>query len=454
MEDRVTLNRTEQRRLLVLNHLEAGALVNAEAAELLGISIRQMRRLRAAYREQGATALAHGNRGRRPAHALDEHLAVRVVALATSTYAGFNRQHLTEMLAEHEGIELSRSSVHRILAAAGVAAVRKRRPARHRQRRDRMPREGMLLQIDASRHNWLEGRGPYLSLIGGIDDATGLVPWACFRDQEDAQGYFQLLREVVRRRGIPLALYSDQHSVFYVTKKVLTLEEQLSARPEPTQFGRLVGDLGIQMIRARSPQAKGRVERLWGTFQDRLVSELRLAGAVNRDQANAVLQRFLPRHNKRFAVAAAEPVAAWLPWPTARRFHEVFCFKYRRVVANDNTVHVGATVIDIPPNRQRISYAHCRVDVHHRFDGTLHVYLDGVHLAAATLTGGVDANNYRLDDFRMRHPAPEPPTPRVRAPKPPPRETPWKPARDHPWNRSAAAGARAKITEPLAGQSH
>jgi len=219
MEDRVTLNRAEQRRLLVLNHLEACALVNAEAAELLGISIRQVRRLRAAYRERGAAALAHGNRGRRPAHALEPAVALRVVELATSTYAGFNHQHLTEMLAEHEGIHLSRPSVHRILTQAGVASARTRRPAQHRRRRERMPREGMLLQIDGSRHDWLEGRGPYLTLIGAVDDATGIVPWACFRDQEDAHGYFQLLAEVVRRRGVPLALYSDQHSIFFVTKR-------------------------------------------------------------------------------------------------------------------------------------------------------------------------------------------------------------------------------------------
>jgi hypothetical protein len=311
----------------------------------------------------------------------------------------------------------------------------------------------MLLQIDGSRHDWLEGRGPYLSLLGGIDDATGSVPWACFRDQEDAHGYFQLLREVVRRRGVPLAIYSDQHSIFFVTKKVLTLEEELSANPEPTQFGRLLNELGVQLIRARSPQAKGRVERLWGTFQDRLVSELRLAGAINREQANVVLQRFLPRHNRRFAIPAADPVAAWLPWPADRRYHEVFCFKYRRVVANDNTVRLGATVIDLPPNRQRISYARCRVEVQQRFDGTLHVFLDGVHLASAAAPA-TDLENYRLDAFRPAKAPLEPPP--VRPPAPPRvrRDTPWKPASDHPWKRCAAAGVQAKITEPLAGQIH
>jgi transposase len=445
MEESVTLNRAEQRRLLVLNHLESGALVSAEAAELLGLSIRQVRRLRAAYRERGAAALAHGNRGRRPAHALDAALAARVVTLATSIYAGFNRQHLTEMLAEHEGIQLSRASVHRILAAAGVASTRRRRPPRHHRRRDRMPREGMLLQIDGSWHDWLEGRGPYLSLVGAIDDATGQVPWACFRSREDAHGYFQLLREVCRRRGLPMALYSDQHSIFVVTKKALSLDEELSGQAQPTQFGRLVEELGIQLILARSPQAKGRVERMWGTFQDRLVSELRLAGAVTREQANLILQRYLPRHNRRFAVAAADPSPAWIPWPAQRRYDEFFCFKFRRVVANDNTVHLGKVVIDIPPNREHVSYARCRVDVHQRFDGTVHVYHEGRHLTSAAMPAA-DLENYRIPNLNHTRMAAEPPPLRVKASRPelPAATIPWKPAANHPWNQAARAAWRAK----------
>jgi transposase len=435
MEERVTMNRAEQRRLLVLNHLEAGALVNAEAAQLLGVSVRQVRRLRAAYRERGAAALAHGNRGRRPAHALDPVVAARVVELATSTYAGFNREHLTEMLAEREGIQLSRPSVHRILAHAGVAPARKRRAPRHHRRRDRMPRAGMLLQVDGSRHDWLEGRGPYLSLVGAIDDATGLVPWACFRDQEDAHGYFQLLREVVRRRGLPMALYSDQHSIFHHTKKAaLSLEEQLLAQPEPTQFARLLEELGIQLIRARSPQAKGRVERLWGTFQDRLVSELRIAKVVNREHANQVLHRYLVRHNQRFTVPAADATPAWLPWPVDQHYEEFFCFKYRRVVANDNTVRLGKLVIDIPRNRDHASYARCRVEVHQRFDGSVHVFYGGVHLTRVA-NQAADRDNLRLLNIdRGREGADLPPLLVRAAPTRAPAR-PWKPALNHPWNR-------------------
>ena len=448
MEDSVTLNAAEQQRLLILNDLEAGIVISAEAAELLGVSVRQVRRLRAAYRERGAAALAHGNRGHRPAHALDPAVAARVVELATSTYAGFNRQHLTEMLAEHHGIVLSRPTVHRILAGAGVASVRQRRPARHRQRRDRYPREGMLLQVDGSRHDWLEGRGPYLTLIGGIDDATGLVPWACFREQEDAQGYFQLFREVVRRRGIPMAVYSDQHSIFYSTKKTPTLEEQLTGRRTPTQVGRLLEELGVRWIRARSPQATGRVERLWGTFQDRLTSELRLADASTQEQASVVLERYLSRHNRRFTAPPADPTPAWLPWPRGRALHDVFCFKYQRRVANDNTVRLGAVVMDIPPNRQRISYARCRVDLHQRFDGTLHVFHNGIQLASASPPPS------RLRDTRSQRPEPGRALLDCRRSRLGGRQIPPRTCPGSPPPTTHGAGEPAKITEPLAGQSH
>jgi transposase len=176
--DSITMTAAEQRRLMILNQVAAGALLNAEGASLLGLSVRQLQRVRATYRQSGAAALSHGNRGRPPINALEPSTVARVVQLATTKYLGFNQHHLTEMLAEHEGMHLSRPCVHRILKAAGVAAPRKRRPPRHRRRRDRYPRAGMLLQIDGSRHDWLEGRGPFLSLVGGIDDATGLVPWA------------------------------------------------------------------------------------------------------------------------------------------------------------------------------------------------------------------------------------------------------------------------------------
>jgi transposase len=205
MKEMVILNKKEQRRLVVLNRVEIGKMIGREAAEVLGLSLRHVRRILAAYRKEGAAALAHGNRGRNPHHALDESLRKRVLELAQSTYAGCNTQHFTDchatlamtlLLAEREGIALSRSSVRRILFRAGVKSPRRRRPPKHRSRRERYLQEGMLLQTDGSRHDWLESRGPYLSLIRAIDDATNKVPYALFREQEDAQGYFLLLRQI------------------------------------------------------------------------------------------------------------------------------------------------------------------------------------------------------------------------------------------------------------------
>ena len=446
MDGRIVLNRTEQRRIVVLNHLAAGALVNAEAAELLGISKRQLQRLHKAYSEKGVAGLAHGNRGRAAHNVVNAAIAARVVELARDKYEGFNQQHLTEMLAENDGIELSRPTVRRILLRAGISSPRRRRAPKHRRRRDRYVREGMLLQLDASRHDWLEGRGPYLSLVGAIDDATGKVPSACFREQEDAYGYFVVMRETVTRFGIPMAAYADRHSIFYQGKEVqmrkLSLEEQLAARREPTQFGRLLNELGVQLIHALSPQAKGRIERLWGTFQDRLASELRLAGARNCEQANQVLRRFLPRHNRRFVVSAQEPETAWVEWPKDRSQDELFCFKYRRAVLNDNTVRIGQHVIDIPPStNRRNSYAHARVEVQERFNGTFAVFLDGRCIAKKLQAE--PAGTYRTRG-KWSKLSEQPPITRPQLIQPA-SKGPSQPARNHPWRRPTVTRPLAKV---------
>src|SRR5919202_1629274 len=194
-------------------------------------------------------------------------------------------------------------------------------------------------QEAASRHRWLGPDGPYFTLVGGIDDATGTVPWAVFREQEDAQGYMEWLRQVVQRMGIPHALYVDRHGIFQRSpRERWTLEEELAGGPLPTQFGRVLAELQITCIPALSPQAKGRVERLWGTFQDRLVSELRLAGARTLAEANRVLWAWLPAFNARFTVPAALPGLAYRPQPADFVPERVFCFKYTRGVAADNTL--------------------------------------------------------------------------------------------------------------------
>jgi len=340
----ITLDAKAQQRLLVLTHVLAGELAIADAAAYLRLSVRQVGRLADRLRTEGAAGLVHGNRGRQPANRVDEAVRASIAELARTTYAGFNPVHLAESLAETDPGTPSARTIRRILGAAGIALPRTRRPPVHRSRRERMPRAGMLLQADGSRHDWLEGRGPYLTLIAGIDDATGVVTGGTFRDHEDAAGYFEMLRQTVAGHGLPLALYTDLHGIFVKDPdRGQTLAEQLAGQPSRTQVGRALEAAGIRWIGARSPQAKGRSERLWGTLQDRFVSELRREGVATLEDANELLARHLPRHNRRFAVPAAEPAAAWRPWPDGPPPEAVFCFEYTRRVERDATIGWDAT---------------------------------------------------------------------------------------------------------------
>jgi transposase len=197
----VTLHQQEQARLHVLNSVLAQEITIGQAAALMDLSERHTRRLLAAYRKRGAEALAHGNRGRRPHNAVPETVAAEVVQLAADRYPGANHTHFTELIEEQQGIALSRPTVRRILMRAGLPSPKRRRPPAHRARRERMPREGMLLQVDGSHHAWLEQRAPRFALLLAVDDATGSVPHALFRPAEDARGYFLLMEQVLRRSG-------------------------------------------------------------------------------------------------------------------------------------------------------------------------------------------------------------------------------------------------------------
>ena len=367
----VKLNQQEQARIQVLNSVLEHQLLIAQAAEIMGVSERHTKRLLAAYRKEGAAALAHGNRGRRPHNAVPETAAAAVVKLASNGYAGANHSHFTELLREREGIDLSRPTVRRILVKAGIGSPRSRRSQQHRYRRRRMPQEGMLVQIDGSEHPWLEDRGPKLTLLIAVDDATGAVAQAVFRTTEDTRGYLVLLEGLVRQWGIPLALYSDRHAAF-----------KYNARKKPvpvetTQFARVMQELGIQQIFALSPQAKGRVERMLETFQDRLVTELRLASASSIGEASLVLQEFLPRFNTRFAVTAEQPETAYRLVPAELSLTETICLKDTRKVARDNTVKYQWRVLQLLPGEERPSYAGLRVDVLERADGELLIRYQG-----------------------------------------------------------------------------
>jgi hypothetical protein len=229
----------------------------------------------------------------------------------------------------------------------------------------------MMLQVDGSPHDWLQGRGPRLCLIGAIDDATGKVMGAFFTQAESSWGYFKLFSEIFEQQGLPQSIYADRHSVFW-TDREPTIDEQFINKKPLTEVGRGLEQLGVSLILAHSPQAKGRIERLWNTFQDRLVSELRLAKAKTMQQAQALLERYLPVHNHKFSKPArAEP--AWRK-TTSLQIQRALCFKQQRTVAKDNTVTFEGTVLQIPKTSSFRSHAHRRVDVHVLLDGAVEIF--------------------------------------------------------------------------------
>lgn len=366
----------------------AGKLTMREAAGMLRLSVRQVRRIRRAVERTGRAGVLHGNRGQVPGNQLRPAVRARLLRLRRTKYRDFNDQHFTEKLAtELPPLQVSVRTVRRVLRAAGIAPMRRRRPRRHRRRRDRKAQAGLMVLWDGSRHDWLEDRGPWLCLVAAIDDATGaLLPGGHFVEQECAAAYLRLLRTLVATYGVPWQIYMDQHSALKRNDDHWTLAEELRGAQDPTQVGRALAALGIEPIFALSPQAKGRVERLWGTLQDRLVSELRLAGARTAAEATAVLERYRPEHNRRFALPPQDQMPAWRPLRRGIDLDRICGFRYDATVLKDNTVRLSGLILDIPPGPRGRSYADRRVEVCQRLDGTWCVFLADQVIATAAAT--------------------------------------------------------------------
>jgi transposase len=374
-----SLTMQDEKRLDVIQRVYRSELTVVQAALVMGVSERQCYRIKARVGKAGAKGVVHGNQGGPCKRKIKDKTLRRVVELARGKYQGFNDHHLTEKLKEQEQIELSREKVRRILRAEGIVSPKKRRGIKHRSRRERRGSEGMMLQVDGSPHDWLQGRGPRLCLMGAIDDATSKVMGAFFVQAESSWGYFHLFCEIFKEHGVSQSIYTDCHSVFW-TDREPTLEEQLINRKPTTEVGRGLEELGVTLILAHSPQAKGRIERLWNTFQDRLVSELGLAKAKTVAQATVVLDRYLPVHNRKFAKPAkAQP--AWRKLSTVQ-IEQALCFKQRRTVAKDNTVTFEGTILQIPKTSPFGSYANKRIDVHVLLDGAVEFFYKQQKIAA------------------------------------------------------------------------
>ncbi len=392
--ERIPMSQRELHRYHTLRLVREGRTTGAQAAASLHLSERHVWWLLARLRRAGRRALVHGNRGRPSGRRLPAALQQQILTLARGQYAGLNTTHLTEKLQTEVGLRVSRVSVHRLLRAAGVA--RPRRPPRHRARRLRKAQAGLLVLWDGSPHAWLEDRGPLCALVGAMDDATGaLLPGAAFVPEEDTVTYLRLLQTLLQTCGIPVALYMDRHGIFRRNDAAWTLEEELRGRQDPTQVGRALAALGIEAIYALSPQAKGRIERLWGTLQDRLVAELRLAGIRTVAAANAFLPPFTPQFNARFAQPPADLVPAWRPVPPGLDLARLCSLYTEATVLNDNTVRTQGLTLQIPPGPGGRGYAKARVEVRQLLDGTWRIYYQDRLIAIHTAVTGPPQQSLR-----------------------------------------------------------
>ncbi len=413
-EDTVIMSVKELRRLHVIRLAMDKKLRQREAGGLLGLTDRQVRRLIQRVRAEGDAGLAHRGRGRPSNRRYASVLKARVLALYAQHYGDFGPTLAAEKLAERHRIAISEETLRRWLRAAGIDHfARRARP--HRAWRARKAHVGALVQLDGSHHDWFEGRGPRCVLMAYIDDASSRV-WARFYEYEGTVPALDSFRRYVTRYGLPLAVYADRHTT-YKSPAEPTVEEQLEGRAPRSQFERCLADLGTQLLHAQSPQAKGRVERLFKTLQDRLSKELRLAGIGTVEAANALLETYLPQYNRRFAVQPAQAVDLHRRLPAGTTLWRVLCVKTRRVLRRDWTVaHDGQLYQVQTPIRAT------HVIVEDRLDGTRRLTHQGRSLAYQAIAA---------------RPV------KVAEPAPPPRPRPaMKPRSDHPWYRYGTFAAR------------
>lgn len=379
------MSQRELQRYQVISKTIEGAMSTGEAAQVLGLSQRQVFRQKAKVTALGPQGLIHGNRGRSPATTKPEELMQKVRQLYDEVYRGFNVTHFTEKLTEHEGVEVSRETVRKELRRHHLIGKMRHAP-KHRSRRERMPMVGMMLQHDTSEHDWLEGRGPAIKLIASIDDANNEIPYALFVEADGTLPNMTVMQEILWSKGIPMAFYVDGAS-HNKTQRGKGIHRRLrGGEYEETQIQRALKELGINLIIAGSPQAKGRVERLFGTFQDRLVSEMRLSSIATLQEANRFLHEdFLPDYNRRFTVRAAKRGSAYRKLSGKINLHAIFCIKKERTVQRDNTVCYNNRVFQIMPHNGRLSYTRAKITLQEWTDRSIHVLYQGKELPLTEL---------------------------------------------------------------------
>lgn len=440
---KILMNPKEARRAFVMEKLNAGTWTVPMAAAQLGLSERQVQRLKKGFASSGEAALAHGARGKSSPRATAKSVEDQVVLLGKGDYKDGSYRHMAELLAEHQQIHLSEKTVGRILKKAKVEHPHTRRRPRPHPSRAPAPRAGLLVQCDASHHDWLEGRGPWLVLHGLIDDARCEVVGLHFAMQESTFGYFGALKMMINRVGCPATLYSDRHTLFVSPKtEKLSIEEQLEGKSvKLTQFGRALEQLGIRHSLARSPQAKGRIERLWGTLQNRLVLEMRFAGISTLDEANAFAATYIDRHNQRFAHPAAEPEVAWLPAPRARDAEHILCLQHERSATRGSTLSFGGDLYQLQDGERIVRLAaKARVLVLEAADGSLRaMHRDRTFALVPFAAPEASSPAEKTDEKDVESK---------------PKREPTKPAANHPWRRGWASRKLRDSQSPPAAQQN
>jgi transposase-like protein len=384
-------------------------MTQRSAASLLSLSERQVRRLVKAVRGSGAGGLVHRGRGRPSNRRFPERIKARALKLYGKKYHDFGPTLAVEKLLEVDGIEVSRETLRQWLQACGLWEGRRKRRG-HRQWRARKECFGAMVQLDGSHHAWLEERGPELVLMGYIDDATSMV-YGRFYEYEGTLPALDSFKGYVKKYGLPMSVYLDKHTT-YKSPRPLTIEEELAGIDQPlSQFERALDELGVEVIHAHSPQAKGRIERLFGTLQDRLVKEMRLAGIATREEANAFLRDYFPIYNRRFRVFPANRTDVHVKPPRGFNLDRYLCLKTNRTVRRDNTVAYNTTLYQITQ-----PVLSPRVVVQERIDGSVHIVT-------------TDGRPLKHREITVR-PLKATPPKRPRNPR-----TPRAPARDHPWKK-------------------
>ena len=411
-EDRIEMTLRELRRLKVVQAAVDHHVTQRSASTMLGLSERQVRRLIKRVREEKDRGIIHRGRGRPSNNRKTEKIKEKALSLYRKKYEGFGPTLASEKLLEMDGIGLSDETLRKWLLEAGLWKKRRKRSG-HRQWRARKECFGQMVQMDGSHHDWLEGRGPQLVLMGYIDDATNTV-FGRFYDYEGTLPALDSFKQYVRKCGLPISVYLDKHTTYKSTGR-LTVEQELAGVKEPlSQFERALEELGVEVIHAGSPQAKGRIERLFGVLQDRFIKEMRLAGIRTKEEANAFLEHYLPIYNRRFSVLAANQTDAHVKLPRHIDIDRYLCIKTPRTVRNDNTIAHDGKLYQLAED-----VSSRQVTVEERVDGSVRIRSAGVNV------------RYRQITERAKKAVPEAKTPK-------PRKL-YVPPKDHPWRKDKAS---------------